>query len=139
MSGPNTLLIMTDEERKCPALRARGTEGIPEGAIECSGVDSGRCVGVQPPLRGFSGLFAEPAGAVHFERMDQWNAVHDITMMPFAGPPADAELELHNLTADPEERINHVVDDKDTVSKMQSVLSAQREAKRLLASRRNPV
>jgi arylsulfatase A-like enzyme len=75
----------------------------------------------------------------YFERMDEWNAAHGMPKNPFAGTPADAEFELHNLTKDPEERLNHVVDAKDTMSKMQSVLDDQRDMKRLVPLHRNPV
>lgn len=46
----------------------------------------------------------------YYERLDEWNAAHGIPKDPSAGPPADPLFELHNLTADPEERHNRVGD-----------------------------
>jgi hypothetical protein len=45
----------------------------------------------------------------YFERMDEWDAAHGIPTNSFAAPLADAEFELHNLTDDPEERLNQSV------------------------------
>ena len=45
---------------------------------------------------------------------------------------------MHNLTADPEERHNRAGDATDELSQLQSVLGAQRDAKRLVPSLRNP-
>jgi choline-sulfatase len=75
----------------------------------------------------------------YYERLDDWNAEHGIAANPFAAPPAEPLFELHNLSADPEERHNHVDDAKDALARMRSVLDDQREAKRLLPLHRNPV
>jgi arylsulfatase A-like enzyme len=75
----------------------------------------------------------------YYERLDDWNAAHGIPKTPFAGPAAEPILEVHNLTADPEERDNRVTDEPDALSQLTSILDAQREAKRLLPSHRNPV
>jgi choline-sulfatase len=75
----------------------------------------------------------------YYERLDDWDADHGIPKNPFLGAPAEPLFELHNLTADPEERHNRVGDETDALSQMKSVLDAQREAKRLLPSMRNPV
>ncbi len=72
----------------------------------------------------------------YYERLDQWNADHGIPMTPDAKPAAESAWELHNLTADPEERNNRSVDAPSTLSEMRTVLEAQREAKRLLPSSR---
>ena len=74
----------------------------------------------------------------YYERLDEWNADHGIAANPFLGPAADPLYELHNLTADPEERTNLVDLQPETLSLMQSVLDVQREAKRLVPSLRNP-
>ena len=74
----------------------------------------------------------------YYERLDEWNADHGIARNPSAGPPAEALYEMHNLTADPEERHNRVSDAPDALSRMQSILHTEREAKRLLPSHRNP-
>ena len=46
----------------------------------------------------------------YYERLDDWNADHGIAPNPFAAPAAEPVFELHNLTADPEERHNRVAD-----------------------------
>jgi arylsulfatase A-like enzyme len=74
----------------------------------------------------------------YYERLDDWNAEHGIAKNPFAGPPADPLFELHNLTADPEERHNRSADDRQALRAMTKVLESEREAKRLLPSLRNP-
>jgi len=74
----------------------------------------------------------------YYERLDDWNADHGIALNPFAAPAAEPVWELHNLTTDPEERRNCAGDADDVLSKVQSVLDAQREQKRLLPSLRNP-
>ncbi len=74
----------------------------------------------------------------YYERLDDWNADHGIAANPFAAPAAEPVWEMHNLTADPEERHNRAGDAPDELSQMQSVLDAQREEKRLVPSLRNP-
>jgi arylsulfatase A-like enzyme len=74
----------------------------------------------------------------YYERLDEWNAEHGIATNPFAAPAADPLFELHNLSADPEERHNRVGDDKDSFSRLQSLLESQRDAKRRLPAHRNP-
>ncbi len=44
----------------------------------------------------------------YYERLDEWNADHGIKPNPFAPPAAEPVYEMHNLTADPEERHNRV-------------------------------
>ena len=75
----------------------------------------------------------------YYERLDDWNEAHGISKNPFAGPAAEPAFELHNLTADPEERHNHAEDARETLHQMQAVLNAQRDAKRNLPRLRNPV
>ena len=75
----------------------------------------------------------------YYERLDDWNEAHGIPKNPFAAAPADPIFELHNLTADPEERTNRVGRDNGPLSRMQSLLDTEREAKRRLPSLRNPV
>ena len=76
----------------------------------------------------------------YYEWLDEWDAAHGIPKNPFAGPPAEPRFELHNLSADPEERHNRVEDAqaKDVLSQMQTVLDKQRDAKRLVPAHRNP-
>jgi arylsulfatase A-like enzyme len=73
----------------------------------------------------------------YYERLDEWNADHGIAANPFAGPAAEPAFELHNLSADPEERTNLATVDAGALSQMRSVLDAQRDEKRLLPSLRN--
>jgi len=75
----------------------------------------------------------------YYERLDDWNADHGVPKKPFDGPAADPIFELHNLTADPEERHNRAGDANGVLSQLTSILDSQREAKRLLPLHRNPV
>ncbi len=74
----------------------------------------------------------------YYERLDGWNQAHGIPAPPFAGPAAEPLYELHNLTADPEERHNRAADEPSALSTLRSVLDDQRDAKRLVPSLRNP-
>jgi arylsulfatase A-like enzyme len=74
----------------------------------------------------------------YYERLDEWNAAHGMRLNPFTPPPVESSWELHNLSADPEERTNRTGDAPDALSRLRSVLDAQREEKRLLPSLRNP-
>ncbi len=73
----------------------------------------------------------------YYERLDEWDAAHGIPADPFAAPAAAPELEMHNLTLDPEERRNLVRDEPETLSRLRSILDDQREQKRLLPELRN--
>jgi arylsulfatase A-like enzyme len=73
----------------------------------------------------------------YFERLDDWDAARGIPRSPFAGPAADPQFELHNLTVDPEERRNRADDDAKTFSRLQSILDDERDAKRLVPRLRN--
>lgn len=75
----------------------------------------------------------------YYERLDDWNEAHGIPKNPFAAAPADPFYEMHNLTADPEERINLAAagEARSTFANLQSVLEAQRDEKRLIP-RQNP-
>ena len=42
----------------------------------------------------------------YYERLDEWYEDKGIATNPFLGPPAEPMYELHNLTTDPEERLN---------------------------------
>ena len=70
----------------------------------------------------------------YYERLDEWNAERGIPTAPGATPAAEPAWELHNLTADPEERSNRSTDAPSTLSEMRTVLEAQRNEKRLLPS-----
>ncbi len=73
----------------------------------------------------------------YYDRLDDWYAAQGVAPNPFQGPAAEPEWELHNLTADPEERYNRAVDDAAAASKMKSVLETERNAKRRIPLLRN--
>jgi arylsulfatase A-like enzyme len=75
----------------------------------------------------------------YFERMDEWFADRGVPPSPFAGPAAEPFFELHNLTADPEERVNRAGTEPSALSALRTVLDDQRDAKRLLPRMRNTV
>ena len=54
-------------------------------------------------------------------------------------PVAEPFFELHNLTADPEERENLTPREPAVLSRLRTVLDDQRDAKRLLPRMRNAV
>jgi arylsulfatase A-like enzyme len=76
----------------------------------------------------------------YYERLDDWRAAHGYAGNPFAAPAAEEQWELHNLTVDPEERDDRAADRDATssLSRLRSVLEAEREAKRLVPLHRNP-
>lgn len=74
----------------------------------------------------------------YYERLDDWNDAHGLPKSPFAAPAAEPFFEMHNLTADPEERHNRATDTPGALRTMQTVLEAERDAKRLLPLHRNP-
>ena len=51
----------------------------------------------------------------YYERLDEFDQAHGLPTNPFAPPPAEAAWELHNLTADPEERRNRATDAPDVL------------------------
>jgi arylsulfatase A-like enzyme len=73
----------------------------------------------------------------YYERLDDWYAAQGVAPNPFLGPAAEAAWELHNLTADPEERHNLAETQSGVRSQMSSVLEAERDAKRRIPSLRN--
>ncbi len=73
----------------------------------------------------------------YYERLDDWYANQGVAPNSFLPAAAQPEWELHNLTVDPEERHNHVLDGPGTLSTMKSVLDTQRDAKRLVPKLRN--
>lgn len=74
----------------------------------------------------------------YYERLDEWDAEHGRAPSPFAGPAAEPAWELHNLTADPQERHNLADDTAAPLGDLQAVLAAERDAKRIVPSMRNP-
>jgi arylsulfatase A-like enzyme len=73
----------------------------------------------------------------YYERLDEFDRAHGLPAIPFAAPPAESAWELHNLTADPEERRNRAADTPDVLRDLQGVLDEQRERKRRLPQLRN--
>jgi arylsulfatase A-like enzyme len=73
----------------------------------------------------------------YYERLDDWYEEKGFAKNPFLAPPPEPLFELHNLTADPEERHNLADSDATAAAQMQAVLAVQRDAKRLVPSLRN--
>ncbi len=73
----------------------------------------------------------------YYERLDDFDQAHDLPRHPFAGEPADAEWELHNLTLDPEERDNRWGKTDAAMAELQRILEDERDAKRLVPRLRN--
>jgi hypothetical protein len=57
--------------------------------------------------------------------------------MSITGRIAESDWELHNLTADPEERHNRASEAAGALSSMKSVLESERDAKRRIPQLRN--
>jgi hypothetical protein len=74
----------------------------------------------------------------YYQRLDEWNTAQGLPPNPFAGPAAEPDYELHNLTVDPEERHNCAADNTTELSQLKSILETQRDQKRLVPSLRNP-
>jgi arylsulfatase A-like enzyme len=68
----------------------------------------------------------------YYERLDQWNAEHGVEPPDDAAPAAEPAWELHNLTADPEERHNLADDGGDALRDMRATLDTERDTKRLV-------
>jgi len=102
---------------------------------------------VAPPISIESALGTLPTGEAgaqelwklnhYYERLDDWYAEHGVAPNPFLGAAAEPFYELHNLTADPEERQNRTSEQPGVLSQMLSILDAERHAKRLLPTLRN--
>jgi arylsulfatase A-like enzyme len=69
----------------------------------------------------------------YHEGLAAWHADHGIAPSN-GGRDADPQWELHNLTADPEERHNLSGEALDAIGNMQTILETERDAKRLLPS-----
>ena len=74
----------------------------------------------------------------YYERLDEFEQEHGVPPNPFAAPPAEPQWELHNLTRDPEERLNLADTTSTAMSELQGILEDQRESKRLVPKLRNP-
>jgi arylsulfatase A-like enzyme len=67
----------------------------------------------------------------YYERLPEWEEAHGLAA-PGAPEPADAQWELHNLTADPEERANRATDADvaSVLAQLRTVLDDTREQMR---------
>jgi len=74
----------------------------------------------------------------YYERLGEFEAAHGLPANPFAPPAAEPRWELHNLSADPEERSNRAAQAPEAARQLQGILEAEREAKRLVPQLRNP-
>jgi len=74
----------------------------------------------------------------YYERLDEFDQEHGVAPDPFAGPAAEPQWELYNLTADPEERSNLARTASAPRSELEGVLDGQRRSKRLVPELRNP-
>ncbi|MCB1250596.1 MAG: sulfatase-like hydrolase/transferase [Acidimicrobiales bacterium] len=70
----------------------------------------------------------------YHEGLRAWHADRGATSPNDRGLDADPEWELHNLTADPEERTNLEASATDAKRSMQAILESERDTKRLLPS-----
>ena len=66
----------------------------------------------------------------YYQRLPDWEAVVGITPRLDTEDPAPSEWELHNLTADPEERTNLAMNDAAPIDRMRALLVAARDAHR---------
>jgi arylsulfatase A-like enzyme len=73
----------------------------------------------------------------YYERLDEWHEAQGLAPRHAAGPAAEPEWELHNLSADPEERHNVADAAPDARSAMAVLLEQERDAKRLLPALRS--
>ena len=73
----------------------------------------------------------------YHDRLDDWDRAHGLPETPFAPPPAEPQLELYNLTEDPEERTNLAAADGDALAQMQTQLDSTRDRMRRLPTHRN--
>jgi len=74
----------------------------------------------------------------YYERLDEFDRDHGVPPDPFAGPSAESQWELHNLTRDPEERRNLEGSSAAVSSELRGILDEQRQLKRLVPELRNP-
>jgi arylsulfatase A-like enzyme len=67
----------------------------------------------------------------YYERLPEWEEAHGLAS-PFATEPADPQWELHNLTVDPEERVNRASDAGvgEVLAQLRTVLADTRESMR---------
>lgn len=74
----------------------------------------------------------------YYERLDEWHSERGVPGDPYAQPAAESLFELHNLSADPEERRNVAADQPEVRSKLRTILDEVRDAARRTPALRNP-
>ena len=74
----------------------------------------------------------------YYDRLDDWSAAQGVAANPFAPPAAEEQWELHNLTADPEERTDLAAANGTPISELRTLLEKERDNKRLLPTVRTP-
>jgi len=126
------IYFMTDDDVTSGSSQHNLFTGVPFDAVEM-------------PSRIESVIASLPTGADgppelwklnhYFERLDGWEAENGVA--PATAAPTETFWELHNLTADPEERYNVAAERGDVLTGMQNLLSSERDAKRLVPSLRN--
>ena len=122
-------------------------DDVTRGVTQVNIISGAPFEAVSPPINIESVLATLPTGERgagelwklnhYFERLDDWYAAQGMRPNPFLAPAAEPEWELHNLTADPEERHNRAFDDPAALSRMRSVLETERDAKRRIPMLRN--
>ena len=76
----------------------------------------------------------------YYERLDDWNAAHGIPRTRSPARRPKPLFELHNLTADPEERTNRTDDARrQPCGRLQSILDDEREAEAAAAGAPEPL
>jgi arylsulfatase A-like enzyme len=149
MSGPNILLIMTDEERYPPPYEDAGVaefrrtqmparERIRTGGLELHRHYAGSTACAPSRATLFSGQYPSLHGVSKTDGTAK--AAPDPAGAPIYFMTEDdiAVFEMHNLSADPEERHNLAGSSPAELSHLTSVRGAEHDAKRLLPSLRNP-
>ena len=122
-------------------------DNVTQGATQWNILTNTPFEAIPPPCKLESVVATLPTGAGgadelwklnhYYDRLDDWYAEKGFAKNPFLPPPADPLFELHNLTADPEERHNLAAGEPGSLSAMRSVLDDQREAKRRVPALRN--
>ena len=127
---------MTEDNPSSGSTQVNILNGTPFDAIGApANIES-----VIAPLRTGSGGTEELWKLNHYyERLDEWYEDKGVAKNPFLAPAAEPIFELHNLTADPEERLNRAADANGTLSQLTGILETQRDEKRLIPTRRNPI
>jgi len=138
MTGPNVLSIVTDQERypSDGLTMANPFTNEPFDAVSppCS-IESV----VAPLSTGAAGSVELWKPNQYSKHLDEWFAARGFTVSPFLTRAAEPLFELHNLTADPQERRNRATTTPAVLSELRGVLEGQRDQKRLVPALRSRV